>query len=494
MGNENTVLGTVHARHLLRRTGFGARKSDVDAIAPLTRGVAADRLTSFKPSKFRPSGRDIWRRRVSWLKYMVRSKTPLQEKLVLFWHDHFATGYDKVQNHDWMANQNQLLRRHCKGNFKDFVKAINVDPAMMEYLDTFRNHKEQPNENYARELMELFTLGVTDLAGQPNYEQQDIVQISRAFSGWGWDWSRNRVRFNDWDHDYMSEYGSERGPKVIFRNRGGFGQSGRDFTQPGGEGSQEISQVVDIIFEHRDSDGKSTVARFITKKLLEYFAHPLPPYPDNAVIIDRIVQRSAFDTNWDLRRLVREILVDDFFYETAALPPFSAATPKSVVWPVDFVVSTLRLLRVTPRSDKWGNWYIEGGQYGNVPNYLADMGQTLFEPPSVFGWDWEEGWINSATLLARYSFARDVAMARGTKAYHLRPQLLMNLNLTAPGDIVDAVTDALGIRDYVSTSERQALINYLGAGPLDLNDPNVRQSKLHGLFALVLQMPQFHLH
>jgi uncharacterized protein (DUF1800 family) len=493
MGDENTILGATHARHLLRRAGFGARATDVQAFAGLTRGVAADRLLSFKPAKFRPGGKDIWRRRVSWLKYMVRVRAPLQEKLVLFWHDHFATGNDKVQDHAWMADQNRLLRLHCKGNFKDFVKAINVDPAMMEYLDTFRNFKDQPNENYARELMELFTLGVHDLAGAPNYEQQDIVQIARAFSGWGWDYSRRRVAFRDWAHDYNSEYESERGPKVIFKSHGGFGPSGRDFTQPGGEGPQEISQVVDIIFEHRDSDGKSTVARFITGKLLEYFAHRLPPYPDNATIIDRIIQRSGFDTSWDLRRLVREIFVDDFFYETAA-PPFTSTIPKSVVWPVDFVVTTLRLLKVSPRSDKWGNWYIEGGAYGNVTDYLAEMGQILFEPPSVFGWDWEEGWINSATLLARYSFARDVAMARGNKSYHLRPQLLMDLSLTAPSDIVDAVTNLLGIADQLTASERQTLIDYLGSGPLDLNDPGVRQKKLHGLFALALQAPHFHLH
>lgn len=493
MGDENTVLGTGHARHLLRRTGFGAPKSQVQEFATLTRGAAADRLTNFKPGKFRPGGKDIWRRRVSWLKYMVRTPNPLQEKLVLFWHDHFASGNDKVQNDKWMADQNRLFRAYAKGNFKDFVKAVNLDAAMMEYLDTFRNFKEQPNENYARELMELFTLGEYDLAGNPSYEQQDIVQIARAFSGWGWDYSRNRPALRDWKHDYMSEYGSERGPKVIFKTRGGFGSAGRDFTQPGGEGAMEIAQVIDIIFEHRDTDGKSTVARFLTKKLLEYFGHPLPAYPDNAVIIDRIVQRAAFDTSWDLRKLVREILVDDFFYDTATSAPLTNATPKSVVWPVDFVVTTLRLLRVQPRGDKWGNWYIEGGAYGNVADYLADMGQILFEPPSVFGWDWEEGWINSATLLARYAFARDVAMARGNRTYHLRPERLIDLSLSAPGDIVDAVTEVFGIADQWSAPERQALVNYLG-GPLDLNDPDVRQRKLHGLFALVLQSPHVHLH
>jgi len=492
MGDQNTILGPAGARHLLRRTGFGAPPAEVARLAPLSRGAAADRLLAFRPSKFKPRGRYTSQVRTAWLKYMLRTPNPLQEKLVLFWHDHFATGDDKVRDTRRMADQTQLLRQFCKGNFKAFVKAINTDGAMMEYLDTVRNFADQPNENYARELMELFTLGVQDLAGQPNYDQQDIVQIARAFSGWNWDWQRRRPVFRDWQHDYKADY-PERGEKVIFRNRGGFGPSGRDFTQPGGEGAVEIDQVVEILFAHRDSDGKSTVARFITKKLLEYFAHPLPAYPANAAIIDPVVQRSGFDTNWDLGRLLREIFVDDFFYETAAPAPFDASTVKSVVWPVDFVISALRLLRVKPRTDRWGNWYVEGGDWSNISDAIGDMGQWLLEPPSVFGWDWEEAWINSATLLARYSFARNLASARGSRAYHVRSDRLIDLNLTAPADIVNAVLELLGVPDQFSSDERQALANYLG-GPLDLRDEYTRYRKLHGLIALVLQSPQFHLH
>lgn len=492
MGDQNTVLGEAHARHLLKRTGFGAPRTEVQRLAPLTRGEAADRLLSFKPAKFKPRGRYTSQVRTAWLKYMLRTPNPLQEKLVLFWHDHFATGDDKVRDAKRMAEQNKLLRQFCKGNFKAFVKAVNTDGAMMEYLDTVRNFKDQPNENYARELMELFTLGVQDLAGNPNYEQQDIVQIARAFSGWGWDGQRRRPIFRDWQHDYQADYPG-RGPKVIFRTYGNFGPAGRDFTQSGGEGPMEIDQVVDIIFEHRDSDNRKTVARFITKKLLDYFAYPLPSYPANAAIIDPIVARSGFDTNWDLARLLREIFVDDYFYETAAAAPFTASTKKSVVWPVDFVISALRMLRVKPRSDKWGNWFVEGGKWSNISDAIGDMGQWLLEPPSVFGWDWEEAWINSATLLARYNFARNLAGARGNRRQHLRAEFLIDANLTQPADIVQAVLELLAVPDQFTATERQALADYLG-GPLDLNDTDTRYRKLHGLIALVLQSPQFHLH
>jgi uncharacterized protein (DUF1800 family) len=117
----------------------------------------------------------------------LKTRAPLQSKLVLFWHDHFATGISKVGDAGLMADQIQLLYQLCKGDMRALVKAISKNPAMMEFLDTVRNDKDVPNENYARELQELFTLGVEDFAGNPNYTQDDIVQIARAFTGWRYD-------------------------------------------------------------------------------------------------------------------------------------------------------------------------------------------------------------------------------------------------------------------------------------------------------------------
>src|SRR6185295_6874947 len=139
-----------------------------------------------------------------WIKYLLKVKDPLQEKLVLFWHDHFATGFSKVQDTKLMGVQNRLFRLNCKGNFKSLVKAVNLDPAMMEFLDTVRNHEEIPNENYARELQELFTLGVKDSAGVDNYVQADVAQIARAFTGW--DYDKKGAFFKDYDHDFMADH------------------------------------------------------------------------------------------------------------------------------------------------------------------------------------------------------------------------------------------------------------------------------------------------
>ena len=266
MGDANTVLSASEARHLLRRAGFGGTPAAVAKILKRgdTRGEAADRLLKFNPKKFQPggSGKDPNLRdsHDKWISFMIVSKFPLQEKLVLFWHDHFATSNFKVNNVRLMAAQNLLLRLFCKGNFRDFVKAINKNPAMMEFLDTVRNRRREPNENYARELMELFTLGVLDSAGNPNYLQEDIVQIARAFSGWRYDDEKFVPFLREESHDFMTDF-PERGPKVIFKSVGGFGASGRSFSL-NGEGAAEIDTVIDTIFAHTDSDARIADHRY----------------------------------------------------------------------------------------------------------------------------------------------------------------------------------------------------------------------------------------
>jgi uncharacterized protein (DUF1800 family) len=490
MGDQNTLLSEAEARHLLRRTGFGVNPKQLARIMNngSTRGQAADLLLDFKPTGFKPKGRYIDLAHNKWVKYMTRTSRELQEKLVLFWHDHFATSYAVVGDVKLMSNQNGLFRRHCKGNFRDLVKAVNTDAAMMEFLDTVRNRKQQPNENYARELQELFTLGVTDFTAnaEPNYDQEDIVQIARAFSGWRYD-EKGVAYFQDSRHDYMDDW-PERGPKVIFKNRGGFDDpSGQDFTV-NGEGDAEIGTVIDIIFQHRDGEGKNTVARYVARRLFTYFAYADPEIS----VIDQLVAASGFDTSFELAPLLRALFVHDAFFETMG-PPIGAVK-KSVKWPVDYVVATLRALRMKLKSKYQ---YVDGGSYEAILDQLTNMGQVLLEPPSVFGWDWESGWLSSATLLARYGFARDVTCARGSGGGAFRPERLFDLNETDPGAVVDAVTDLLGVTDQFIGSERDALIDYLtdgGGQPVDLNDYAFRDMKLNGLVALVLQSPAYQLH
>ncbi|MGH7895027.1 MAG: DUF1800 family protein, partial [Candidatus Binatia bacterium] len=379
--------------------------------------------------------------------------------------------------------QNKLLRQTCSGNFKDFVKAISRDAAMIEFLDTVRNRKDIPNENYARELQELFTLGVHDFAGNPNYTQADIVQIARAFTGWTYDGDSSVVYFDDADHDYSADFPG-RGTKQIY----GTGLAFR-FDQP--EGETEIDQVVDIIFQHTDTDGQNTVARRTTRRLLEFFCHGGWATPNASmigIIDDELIGPSGFDTTFVVQDVLRAIFVHDVFYQ---VDPRVAVLP-SIKWPTDFLVSTLRLLRM---KLKGRDQVLEGGDYLRYLEHSTNMGQVLLDPPSVFGWNWENSWISSATLLARYAFARDLTGARSGGS-RFKPEKLIDLGLTDPGDIVDAVTSVLGVKDDLGSTERNALIAYLG-GPnatLDLIDYDTRNEKLHGLFALVIESPAYQVH
>jgi uncharacterized protein (DUF1800 family) len=489
MGDENTVLDAANARHLLRRTGFGVKASEVDGYVGLTRGAAATKLLSAKPKPFKPSARDGFDQHNKWFKFLLKSKSTLNDKLVLFWHDHFSTAMSKVQDTNLMAEQVKLLYQNCKGNFKTLVKAMNKNAAMMEYLDTVRNDKEIPNENYARELQELFTLGVTDSYGVDTYTQDDIVQIARAFTGWTYD-NRGDAYLSTDNHDYAADW-PLRGPKIIFQTLGGFGPGGQSFMTLG-EGENEIDEVVDILFDHTDSGGGSTVGRRTARRLLEYLAHPDP----SLVLIDAVLAASGFTSTWDIAALVRAILVHDGFYESGAPAPFGPTTKKSVRWPIDVMLGSLRTLGLKPKSRYM---YIAGGSYRNVYDHLNNMGQLVLDPPSVFGWDWETAWISSSTLLARYNLARDLVNARGSGSSAFRPDKVINLNLTSPGAIVDAVTDLFSITDQFTAPERQALIDYLtdngAVATLNIKtDEHDREVKLHGLFALVMQSPQYNLH
>jgi uncharacterized protein (DUF1800 family) len=483
---ETSPLTATEARHLLRRSGFGAPPNELARFVGQPRDKVVDQLVGFKPARFKPRGRSFRRSHDRWIRFLLRGK-PLLSKLVLFWHDHFATGSSKVDNPKLMANQIQLLHRLGKGSFRDLVKAINRDAAMMEFLDTVRNRKRIPNENYARELLELFTLGVYDFAGQPNYAQEDIVQIARAFTGWRYDDRRGDPYLDEEQHDYNAQFFATRGAKSIFASTGGF--AGPQPFDAGGEGAPEIDTVVDIVFAHTDSEGQNTVARRTARRLLEYFAHPEPA----TSFVDRVVAASGFAGSWSIEALLRAIFVDDEFYATAGPP--AAGVKKSVKWPIDYVISTLRTLGVKLKGREQR---LEGGEEREMFFHVAEMGQVLLDPPSVFGWDWETAWLSSATLLARYSFARDLCAARGGGRTSFRPERLIDLGLTDPGAIVDAVTDLLGVTGELIQGERDVFINYLtdnnpGAS-INLSDPGVQDRKLRGLFALVLESPAYQLH
>lgn len=484
MGDPSTIITEDDLRQMLRRSTFGPSIRDLRKNRRLvgnTRGDVVEHLLKrrAKPPKFNPHfGRTILHDQ--WVRYLTRSKTPLIDRLALFWHDHFSVRTNDTSQ-DLVSNYLLVLYDHALGNFKDFVKAINRDGAMMVFLNTDLNVKILPNENYARELCELFTLGVEDLNGVSNYEQEDVVQIARAFTGWGLD------GLDPNEHDTIAEF-PERGPKVLFKGAHGFGAGGASFAS-GGEGEGEIDEVIEILFSHRDSDGQLTVARRTTYRLLEYFCYANP----SKTLVDEIVAASNFETDWSLESLVRTILTHDVFFETMNPAPFDENTKVSIKWPIDFVLSTLRMLNVKPKGRAL---QVPAGSYKTLWSHLNDMGQLLGNPPSVFGWDWEEEWISSNRIMARYTFARDLITNRDG-SFRFRPDKIIDTDLTDPDEIIEAALRSLNMSGQLEATDVATLRDYLTDGgavtSLDLNDDQIRSEKLHGLYGLLIQSPYFQL-
>ena len=280
-----------------------------------------------------------------WFHRMLLTQAPLREKMTLFWHDHFATSIQKVKQPVLMVRQNDLFRQNAFGSSKDLTLAVLMDPAMMLYLDTQSSKKGRPNENFAREVMELFTLG------EGNYTEQDIRESARAFTGYGLNRQNGKVfhKLRQWDST----------DKTIFGKTGPF--NGKD--------------VIDLIFE------KKQAARFLSKKIWEFFVYEKPS--ETALdALATILQKSNFQTG----PLLREIFLSREFYSENTIR-------SQIKSPIQYLVGLLKQLEIT---DPPTGFSITAQQ---------QLGQVLFLPPNVAGWDWGQAWINTNTLLTRYNLA-----------------------------------------------------------------------------------------
>lgn len=280
-----------------------------------------------------------------WFRRMLQTKAPLREKMTLFWHDHFATSIQKVREPVMMLNQNELFRSHAFGSFRELARSIVMDPAMMMYLDTQNSRKGKPNENFARELMELFTLG------EGNYSERDISEAARAFTGYQIDRFTGGVTHNrrQWDEE----------KKTILGKTGAF--NGTD--------------VIDLIFD------QPAAARFMVKKIWEFFVHD--SLAASAADALAAVFRKA---DYRMAPLLREIFLSREFYSEASIR-------SQIKSPVQFLIQLLKQLEI---SEPPAGFAITAQQ---------QLGQVLFMPPNVAGWDWGQAWINTNTLLTRYNLA-----------------------------------------------------------------------------------------
>jgi uncharacterized protein (DUF1800 family) len=370
------------AAHLLSRAGFGGTPAEIDALQALGLDRAVDALLDGTALGARPDpgslhatpaarppraelaglsreerqkklreaarsdGAQLQALRAAWVRRMVLTRHPLEEKMALFWHGHFATSQKEVRSSFHMYRQNELFRSRALGSFRELTRAVAKDPAMLEYLDNARNRKGRPNENFARELLELFTLGIG------NYTEDDVKEAARALTGWTL--RENEFFFNRRAHDA--------GDKLFLGRKGAF--TGDD--------------IVDIIFE------QPAASRFIARKLFVYFAHEDPP-AEAVEALAATLRGNGFEVRAALGRLFRSAE----FYS-----PRSRGT--RVKSPVELVVGTLRLLGVDP------------GDSAFAAAAAGRMGQELFLPPSVKGWDGGQAWISTKTLFDRYGFGRAV--------------------------------------------------------------------------------------
>jgi len=365
------------AAHLLRRAGFGGSPAEIDRFAAMTLEQAVASLVDYEQITYecappalddrvrtapdRPALRDLSeleRRRAQqerrqaerrsfeevrlwWLERMANSPRPLEEKLTLFWHGHFTSGMREVRRAAFMLEQNELLRRYALGNFHDLVLGVSRDRAMLVYLDGYRNVRRNPNENYARELLELYTLGTG------NYSEGDVRAAARAFTGWTFD--DDGFRFIPRNHDT--------GEKQFLGRRGNW--DGYD--------------IVEIVLE------QPACSRFLSRKLLQFFVRPDPDR--------RLVERLALvirRNNYELKPALRTLFQSRAFYH----PDARGALVKS---PVELLVGTARQLDIPLVN-------LAAGERA-----LAAMGQELMQPPNVKGWDGGPRWINAATLYNRYN-------------------------------------------------------------------------------------------
>ena len=373
---------------LFARAGFGATVAEIQQWAAAGYPATVDHLLGFSTSEGRPDDVEVLALQTAarvadeknppsaepyqrwWLQRMATTQYPLEEKLTLYWHGHFATGYVKVRKLDLMLGQNRLMRSQAAGDFRALCKAITVDPAMLIWLDGNTNRKGKPNENYGREFMELFSLG-----HDGGYTQNDVREAARAFTGWTVDNQGNAV-FNAALHDD--------GTKLLLGNSGPWG----------------AGDVVDIIL---DRHPRGPVAAHHVAGRLASFLHAPNPEPQ---VVQAMADAFAA-SSYQVRPMVRTLLLR---------PEFTDGPARNIKSPAELVAGTIRALDLARGDGAVGVVESLLGQPGNstAPNdVLAQqcdtMGQILYDPPNVAGWHGGTAWANTATLLARYNFAARAA-------------------------------------------------------------------------------------
>ncbi len=435
--------------HLLRRAGFGGMPADIDAYTALGFEGAVDRLINFDEMDDSATEDAIKTMRLSapdpqndkhpeygnpglevavWLARMLLTRRPLQEKMTLFWHGHFTSSIQEVKSANLMNRQNTLYRLYAlPTNFKEFTKAVARDPAMLIYLNNNTNRKGAPNENWARELMELFTLGIG------NYTEADVKESARAFTGWT----------------------TTRDGHFVYRqNQHDTGQK----TFLGVTGNLSGDDVINTIFK------QPVHPAFITRKLFRFFVYDTPS--------DATINRLAdvyVKSGFGIKELMRQILLSPEFRSDQAY----RALIKS---PVEFTIGALRSLSANFSDVK---------AWKGVGTAMAAMGQQVYAPPNVGGWPGGRSWINTSALFDRDNLAGQL-VSLNSDATIDPTEIATQAGVTTPEAAADYFLESL-VQTDVPPDYRSTLLTYMGhpAGQRQLD------GKLRGLVRLIMSTPAY---
>jgi len=428
MADENLDL----MAHLLRRAGFGAGREELEAYAEQGYDQVVDDLVDLE--RCPPTDEDILQRYFvggpqsyvgTWIYRMINSKRPLEEKMALFWHHVFATGYAKGQHALAMNDQITLFRRVGMSCMRQILLELSMNPAMIYWLDNNENRKGEPNENYGRELLELFSMGVG------NYSEEDVKNCARAFTGWTFEQPAPL-----YPHGFYS-------PKFLFRQDH---HDGGEKTFLGRTGNFNGGDIIDIIVE------QPATARFISRHLYNFLVadepqvsswNVTPPQDPEAI---ELLSNAYMESNGEMRHILRTLFKSGFFKE---------ARFKKVKSPTELITGVLKLVG-TCRTPVPG-----------MPKY-ADaaklMGQELFNPPTVEGWHTGQEWIDGGILTERINFAvNEVGDACKPGIQSVIQRLQAEGDSLSPEQFVDSCLELAGPLT-VEESTRANLVRFARSG------------------------------
>lgn len=518
-------FGFDQAAHLLRRATFGATHQQVKEVAALGLDAAIEALFADEPMPEPPlnpnfaedpyvdigetwidapydlsvAGLQGYRNQSlrAWTLNLLRaSGLTLREKMVLFWHNHFVTG--DIQDAKFVYKYITLLRQNALGNFRELAKSITIDPAMLRYLNGNDNTAASPNENYARELLELFTIGKGPQAGPgdyTNYTEDDVVEMAKVLTGWrdrGFNTQNTGVAVTS---EFVPNRHNTTTKQLSYRF---------DNIQIGNLGNQEYAHLIDVIFT------KDECARFICRKLYRWFVYyEIPQSVEDEVIVP--MAQIMVDNDYQIRPALEALLRSEHFFDILNVGPM-------IKNPVDFVASLLRVFEVGMPVNDLERFYRV--QWAIFRNTLNAMQMPYYDPPSVAGWKayyQEPGfyrtWVSSVTLTARQAYT-NVMLTNGITAMGFAAKVdVLKFAATMddpyePNSLIAGFVKTL-FPQPITQTQHDFLKNVLLPGLPDYewgleygdyinnpNDPDLKaavETKLRNLLMAMLNMPEYYL-